>query len=325
MDSIKFSNVFLNDSFTVAGPLEKEGKIKDYNLVMDDYYYNEPTFEQAEIKMQRVVIDNLLLRNKYLDSDIDYLLSGDLSNQIGVSNYAAKSYRIPYFGVYSACATFVESLILGARLLDGKTARRAIVLASSHNLTAEKQFRFPVEYGAPKPKTTTFTATGSVGTIISKDQSKVKIEGATVGTVIDKGMKDATHMGAVMAPAAAETLIQHLSDFNRTVDYYDVIVTGDLGSVGTDIFREYLKRSHGIAIKNHMDAATEIYLETQEVYAGASGPIALPLVLFNKVLKNNRFRKILVIGTGSLHSPTLVNQKITIPAIAHAISLEVLK
>lgn len=325
MDSIKFNNVYIKDYFTVAGPLEKEGKIKHYNLTMDDYYYNEPTFEQAEIKMQRVVIDNLLLRNKMLESDISYLISGDLSNQIGASNYAAKNYHIPYLGVYSACATFAESMILGAKMLEGRTSKNTIVLSSSHNLTAEKQFRFPIEYGAPKPKTTTFTATGCVGAILTKASTSLKVEGATIGTVIDMGMKDATHMGAVMAPAAAHTLIQHLNDFNRSVDYYDVILTGDLGSVGTDIFREYLKRNFEINIMNHMDAAKEIYLDSQDVYAGASGPVSLPLVLFNKILKNHRIKKILILGTGSLHSPTLVNQKITIPAIAHAVSLEVLK
>ncbi len=325
MDSMKFNNVYIEDSFSVAGPVERDGQIKNYNLTMDDYYYNEPTFEQAEIKMQRVVIDNLLLRNKLLERDIDFLISGDLSNQIGASNYAAKSYQIPYLGVYSACASFVESVLLGARLLDGKESKRVIALTSSHNLTAEKQFRFPIEYGAPKPKTTTFTATGSVGTLLTKNSTNVKVEGATVGKVIDMGCKDATHMGAVMAPAAAHTLIQHLQDFKRKVDYYDVILTGDLGSVGADIFREYLDRTYQIQIKNHVDAAKEIYTETQETYAGASGPVALPLVLFQKVLQNNRYKKILIIGTGSLHSPTLVNQKITIPAIAHAVSLEVIK
>ena len=325
MDSVKFSNVYVKDSFSIVGPVEGAGKIKNYPLVMDDYYYHEKTFEQAEVKMQRVVIDNLLLRNKLLERDIDFLISGDLSNQISVSSYAAKNYHIPYLGVYSACASFVESMILGAKFLDGRGSRKAISLTSSHNLNAEKQFRFPIEYGAPKPKTTTFTATGCVGAILTKDVTKIKLEGATVGRVIDMGVSDATHMGAVMSPAAAETLVQHLNDFKRTADYYDVIFTGDLGSVGCDIFREYLSRSKNIRLKNHMDAATELYLETQEVYAGASGPVALPLVLFHKVLKNSRYKKILIIGTGSLHSPTFVNQKITIPAIAHAISLEVIK
>lgn len=325
MDSIKFNSVYVKDSFSVVGPLESEGQIKNYNLAMDDYYYHEKTFEQAEIKMQRVVIDNLLLRNKLVDRDIDYLVSGDLSNQVAVSNYAAKEYHIPFLGIYSACASFVEGMILGSKLLDGRGSRKAMILSSSHNLTAEKQFRFPVEYGAPKPKTTTFTTTGCVGAILTRDNTNVKVEGATIGTVIDKGCKDATHMGAVMAPAAVETLIKHLTDFNRTVDYYDIVMTGDLGSVGTEIFREYLKRTYKIHIKNHVDAAKEIYLDSQDVYAGASGPVALPLVLFHKVLKNKRYKKILILGTGSLHSPTLVNQKITIPAISHAISLEVLK
>lgn len=325
MDSIKFGNVYIKDYFSVAGPLESDGQIHTYNLTMDDYYYHEKTFEQAEVKMQRVVMDNLLLRNKLLESDIDYLISGDLSNQISVSAYAACHYRIPFLGIYSACASFVESMIVGAKLLDGRGSRKAIAMTSSHNLTAEKQFRFPVEYGAPKPKTTTFTATGAVGAILTKDATNIKIEGATVGKIIDLGIKDATHMGAVMAPAAAQTLVQHLNDFNRKPDYYDVILTGDLGKVGCEIFREYMKRTYNLSLKNHMDAATEIYLESQDVYAGASGPVALPLVLFNKTIKNNRFKKILIIGTGSLHSPTFVNQKITIPAIAHAISLEVLK
>lgn len=325
MDSMKFSNVYLKDSFSIAGPIEKDGQIKNYDLTMDDYYYHEKTFEKAEVKMQRVVIDNLLLRNKLLERDIDFLISGDLSNQIGISSYAARYYHIPYLGIYSACATFAESLIVGARFLENKNSRKILAITSSHNLNAEKQFRFPIEYGAPKPKTTTFTATGSVGVILSKDATKIKIEGGTIGRVLDMGCSDATHMGAVMAPSAAQTLIQHLTDFNRTVDYYDVILTGDLGCIGTDIFKEYLKRSFGIKIKNHIDAATEIYTEHQDVYAGASGPVALPLVLFNKTLKNSKYKKILIIATGSLHSPTLVNQKITIPAIAHALSLEVLK
>ncbi len=325
MDSIKFSNVYIKDSFSIAGPLESEGQIKTYPLTMDDYYYHEKTFEQAEVKMQRVVMDNLLLRNKLLESDIDYLISGDLSNQISVSSYAASSYQIPFLGIYSACASFVESLIIGAKFLDGKGSRKVIAMTSSHNLTAEKQFRFPVEYGAPKPNTTTFTATGAVGAVLTKDAEKIKIEGSTVGKIVDLGIKDATHMGAVMAPAAAQTLVQHLTDFNRKPEYYDVILTGDLGSIGCEIFREYMKKTYNINLKNHMDAATEIYVEGQEVYAGASGPVALPLVLFNKTLKNSRFKKILIIGTGSLHSPTFVNQKITIPAIAHAVSLEVLK
>lgn len=323
MASLKFDNVYIKNSFSIAGPLEKNGQIKKFDLTMDDYYYKEKTFEQAEIKMQRVVIDNLLLQNKLVDSDIDYLIGGELYNQIAISNYSAKYYQIPFLGIYSACATYVESLAIGANLINSKQAKNIIAITSSHNLNSEKQFRFPVEYGAPKPHTSTFTATGCVGTILTSEKNKIKIESATIGIPIDMGMKDANHMGAVMAPAAAETLARHLLDLKRDSYYYDLILTGDLGMVGANIFREYIKRNYDFKIKKHIDAGSEIYKEEQETYAGASGPVALPLVLFNRILKTNKYKKILLIGTGSLHTVNLVNQKNTIPAIAHAVSLEV--
>ncbi len=324
MDSMKFQNIYIEDAVSIAGPVEAEGKIHDFDFTMEDYYYHEKTFEQAEIKMQRVVIDQLLLRNHLVDRDISYLISGDLSNQISVSSYAAKYYRTSFVGIYSACASFVEGLIIGAKLLDGRSKKRALVLTSSHNLTAEKQFRYPIEYGAPKPKTTTFTATGCVGVILSKKESSLRVESATFGQSIDMGISDATNMGAVMAPAAAHTLMKHLADLKRSVDDYDLIITGDLGSVGVPIFREYLKASYGIKLKNHVDAAMELYYPEQNTYAGASGPTSLPLVLFGKILKARKYSRILILGTGSLHSPVFVNQKMTIPAIAHAVSLEVL-
>lgn len=322
MASLKFDNIYLKSSFSIAGPIEKKGQIKKFDLTMDDYYYKEKTFEKAEIKMQRVVIDNLLLQNKLLDGDIDYLIGGELYNQIAITSYSAKYYQIPFIGVYSACASFVESMILGANLLNSKQAKNIISISSAHNLNSEKQFRFPVEYGAPKKHTTTFTATGCVGALLTTEKSKYKIESATVGIPIDMGISDASHMGAVMAPAASETLARHLLDLKRNVDYYDLILTGDLGIIGTKIFKEYIKRNYNLILKKHIDAGSEIYSKDQETYAGASGPVALPLVLFNRILKNNKYKKILIIGTGSLHTVSLVNQKNTIPAIAHAISLE---
>lgn len=324
MPSLKYNNVYIKNAFSIAGPLEKQGQIKKFDLTMDDYYYKEKTFEQAEIKMQRVVIDNLLLQNKLLAGDIDYLIGGDLFNQIAITSYSAKNYQIPFIGIYSACATFVESLALGANLINNKQSKNIIAITSSHNLNSEKQFRFPVEYGAPRPHTSTFTATGCVGALITNEPNKIKIESATIGIPIDMGMKDANHMGAVMAPAAAETLARHLLDLKRSSDYYDLILTGDLGTVGTNIFKEYLKRNYDLKLKKHIDAGSEIYLSSQETYAGASGPVALPLVLFNRILKTNKFKKILIIGTGSLHTVALINQKNTIPAIAHAVSLEVI-
>lgn len=324
MASKKFNNVYIKNSFSLAGPVEKQGSIKDYDLVMDDYYFQAKTFEQAEIKMQKTAIDNLLNRSKLINSEVDLLVSGDLSNQISVSSYAASNYSIPFFGVYSACASFVQSLITGADFLDNKRKGNVICVTSSHNLHAEKQFRFPIEYGAPKPTTTTFTATGAVACLLTKEQTNIKIESYTIGKVIDMGCKDASHMGAVMAPAAANVIMSHLTELERDINYYDLILTGDLGCIGGKILSEFLKRAYGLKMKQHLDAGCELYLKSQEeTYAGASGPVALPLYLFNKVLKQKKKQKILIVGTGSLHNPFFVNQKLSIPAVAHAVSLEV--
>lgn len=323
MASIKFNNVYIKDFFSIAGPLESEGQIHTYNLTMDDYYYKEKTFIDAEIKMQKVVIENLLFRNKMVGK-IDLLIGGDLSDQIAITNYNAKNFNIPFLGVYNACASFVEAMIIGSNFVNSKALKNSLIITSSHNLNAERQFRFPVEYGAPKPSTTTFTATGAVGVIISNEKSNISVESATIGKVLDYDQKDATHMGAVMAPSAMQVLLSHLNDLKRDVNYYDLILTGDLGSVGADILKECLKVNNNIKLKNYTDAGTEIFTRSQEVYSGSSGPVTLPLVLFNKVLKNRKHKKILVIATGALHSKDTTNQKKVIPSIAHAISLEVI-
>lgn len=324
MASKKLNNIYIKDAFSLAGPVEKKGCIKDYDIVLDDYYFGEKTFEQSEIKMQKTVIDNLLSKEKLIHSDVDLLIGGDLSNQISVSSYAASHFNIPFYGIYSACASFVQALIAGSEYLDNKKKGNVVCVTSSHNLNAEKQFRFPIEYGAPKPTTTTFTATGAVACLLMKEETNIKIEGYTIGKVIDMGIKDASHMGAVMAPAAANVIVTHLVEFNRQMNDYDLILTGDLGCIGGQILVEYLKRAYGLKMKQHQDAGCELYLKSQEeTYAGASGPVALPLYLFNKVLKQKKKSRILIVGTGSLHNPFFVNQKLSIPAVAHAVSLEV--
>ena len=324
MASKKFNNVYIKDNFSIVGPLEKEGLLKNYDFVMDDYYYGEKTFEQAEIKMQKVVVDNLLETNKLSDNKVDLLIGGDLINQISVSSYNASKYRIPYLGVYSACASYVEQLIIASSFISGKLAKNILAVTSSHNLNAERQFRYPVEYGAVKKHTTTFTTTGAVATLITNDITNIKIESATIGKAIDMGINDANNMGAVMAPAAAEVLATHLTELKRSVNYYDLILTGDLGKIGKELFFEILKNVYDINIKKYMDAGCEIYTSSQETYAGASGPVALPLVLFERVLGCKKYKKILVIATGSLQSVQLANQKLGIPGIAHAVSLEVM-
>ncbi len=323
MASKKFTNVYIKDNFSIVGPLEANGTLKNYDLVMDDYYYGEKTFEQAEIKMQKVVVDNLLRVNHLLESKIDLLIGGDLINQISISSYNASKFHIPYLGVYSACASYIEELIVASSFIKANQANNVIVVTSSHNLNAEHQFRYPIEYGAIKKHTTTFTSTAAVATLITSDETNIKIESATIGKAIDMGVKDVNNMGAVMAPAAADTLSTHLKEMHRSIDYYDLIVTGDLGKVGRDIFLEILAKNYNLPIKKYLDAGCEIYTESQETYAGASGPVALPLVLFERVLACKKYQKILVIATGSLQSVQLANQKLGIPGIAHAISLEV--
>ena len=323
MASLKFTNIYINDYYTVAGPMEKNGQIKNYDATIDDYYYGEKTFENAEIKMQQKVIDNLLFKNKLIESNIDVAVGGDLFNQIGITSKTFEKYSIPFLGAYSACATFVESLIIASNLLT-RNLKKALVITSSHNLTAERQFRYPVEYGAMKYKTSNFTATGSAGVLISNIESNIKIESATIGKVINMGIKDVNNIGAVMAPAAASVIVSHLDELKRDVDYYDLILTGDLGEVGSNILKEYLEQNYNIKLKNHMDAGMNIYNKEQDINSGSSGPVSLPLVLFTKILKNKKYKKILLVATGSLHTPTLVNQKNSIGAIAHAISLEVI-
>ena len=240
MPSLKFNNVYINDFYSVAGPMEKVGQIRKFDKTLDDYYFGEKTFELAEIKMQKSVIENLLYKNKCTTMEIDCLIGGDLTNQIAASSYTARKFKIPNLGIYSACASFVEALIISANFIDSKKMKKIIALTSSHNLVAEKQFRFPVEYGAPKKKTSTFTATGSVGALVTGVANHIKVESATIGITVDLDCKDANNLGAAMAPAAADTIKRHLTDLKRDANYYDLILTGDLGAVGSKILLEYL-------------------------------------------------------------------------------------
>lgn len=323
MASLIFKNVYINDQETVVGPYENNG-ILNFNNSIKDFYGDEKSFENCEIKLQKIVFDNILRKNNLSDINIDLVVGGDLMNQITATSFNMRDYNIPFLGVYSACASFPESLLILANMLDSKFLKKGIAITSSHNLTSEKQFRFPIEYGCLKPKRSTFTATGAVSTLVSNKVSKVKVESATIGRVIDYGIKDPFNMGAVMAPAAASTIVNHLNELNRSINYYDVVLTGDLGEVGSQILKEFLLKNNNIKMKNHLDAATLIYSDEQETFSGASGPVALPIVLFNKILKQRKYKKILIVGTGSLHSPVMCNQKNTIPSIAHAVSLEVI-
>ena len=325
----KFNNVYVADRYTIAGVYEKDGPISDYfDLIYDkDFYYGCDTFERAEEKMLSNCILKLINRSKLIDSDIDYVISGDLENQIAASDYAMRDFNIPFLGIFSACATFGEGLLIGANMIEGKRANKIIVSTSSHNMVAERQFRNPTEYGAPKKKTTTWTSTGAVSLLLSNKKSKIKISSATPGIVQDKGITDVNNMGGVMAIAAADTLKRHFDDLKIKPDYYDLILTGDLGIYGKEILIEYLK-DMGIDIsKNYEDCGLILYdRKRQPVYAGASGPASSALVLCAYILKEmerGKYKRVLIVPTGAIFSPTRSFQKDSIPSIAHAIGLEV--
>lgn len=326
--TFNFKNVYLNDVSTIAGPYEKNGPLNKYfDKSYSDFYFNEKTFEDAEVKMLTESVKTVL--GKVGKERADIFISGDLLNQIISSNLTALNLDIPYFGIYNACTTSTEGLILASSLVDSKKVKSAITSVSSHNCTSERQFRYPVEYGGSKPKVMTFTSTGAAAAYVSSEKSKIKIESGTVGRVVDMAIKDVYNMGAVMTPAAAQTIYDHLKDTNRDISYYDLIVTGDLGIYGKEILKKYMKEVYNIDLKKYNDCGVMLYdLEKQEVYAGASGPACLPLVSYSLIIKRmlkGELKKVLLVATGALHSPTLVNQKKSIPALSHAISLEVVE
>lgn len=327
----KYNNVYIEDAFTIGGPYESNGPIGIYlsKRYTKDLYFNETSWEKAETKILHESIFNLLKNNNLFDNDIDLIISGDLQNQISSSNYAIRNFNIPFLGIYNACATISEGLIIASNFIESNNNKRIIVSTSSHNMMSEKQFRNPTEYGAPKPDTATFTVTGATSVLVTNNKSKIKIESSTIGRVMDLNVKDVNNMGAVMAPGAGETIIKHLKDLNRDNNYYDLILTGDLGIYGEKILKDYLKQKYKFTLKNYKDCGTIIYdISKQPVFAGGSGPACSALVMFSYIIdlmKEGKYKKVLFVPTGALFSPTRVFQKESIPSIAHAISLEVVK
>ena len=324
MKTILFNNLYLNDYYLLISKDEKK-HIKKYHEIINDYYFGEKTFEQSEIKMQINTIQKLINKNNLSDRDIDLLISSDLNSQITSSSYAAAYFNIPFLGVYAACSSFTEELLLAGLFNKTNDAKRIITSISSHALTAERQFRYPIEYGHSRPMTSTVTATGAVTTLISNTPSKIKIVGGTIGKVIDMGIKDVNHMGAVMAPACANTLYHHLHNLKKSINDYDLILTGDLGQIGVSLLKEYYYKSFHEKIDKVIDSGNTLYMNIKDKYSGGSGPCCLPLILLGNIIPQNKYHHILLLGTGALHNSILVNQKLSIPSVCHAIEIEVLK
>ena len=324
--SYKFDNVYVVDTSVAIGKLEAMGKMKPYaDIIYNDSYFNEKSFEAAERKMQKDVINKLKDKQLLLDSDIDILFSGDLINQEIVSTFVMKDYDIPYISLYGACSTFGLATILASIFVDNKLANIAIAMASSHTEAAERTFRYPTEYGGAKEDSATLTVTGCGAMLISNKKSKIKITRATIGKVTDVNYKNSFDLGGAMAPSAVETLLTHFEDFKITPNEYDLILTGDLSKIGRSIVFDALNDDF-VNVKNYDDCGLMVYdYFNQKVFAGGSGCGCSAVVTCGYIkekLLSGELKKVLICPTGALMNQTTTLQKESIPAISHAFVLE---
>lgn len=332
--SLSFENVYLNDAAVTVGPKEYEGPLKDYfDYYFEDLHCDENSWEKAEIKMYKTSLNLVLNKTNLKEEDINLIISGDLNNQIVIGSYALRNYDIPYLGIFSACASSVEGLILASIIINNnKNYNNIIVATSSHNACAEKQFRYPNEYGGKKPESITSTVTAATSIVLSNQINKkynIKFTKATIGKIIDYEMKDPQDLGRCMAPACYNTLKEHLEDFKIDLSYYDFIVSGDLSQLGKELLVNICYANGITLLNNYDDCGVMIYdINNQEVHSGGSGCGCLPAVSFSYLLKQMElkiYKKVLLLATGALHNPSIINQKESIPGICHAIAMEIIE
>lgn len=311
----------------IGGPFESESNLaKDFDLFKDDLWMDEKSFEKAQQLLLVEASDLALEKAGIKQSDISHFISGDLMNQITPTTFAAELLQYPYLGIFSACATTAEGLALAAMITNSGAGNYVLTGCASHNAATERQYRYPTEYGGQKPPTAQWTVTGGACALISSKGKGPSITSATIGKVVDMGMTDPFHMGGAMAPAAVDTILTHFKDRNIDAAYYDLIVTGDLGKIGSEICFDLLKEK-GLQIKTdqYNDCGVMLYKESQPVFAGGSGAACPAVVSFGYLyneLKKGEYNKILLVATGALHSPLTVQQGDSIPCIAHAVSIE---
>lgn len=314
-------------TMSLVGPKEGEGPLKDYfDLILEDDTFNQDSFEKAESNMLYSAIEESIKKANLKDSDINYLCSGDLLNQTISSSFAARNVGIPFIGLYGACSTMTESLSVASMLIDGDFANYVVAATSSHFASAERQFRFPLEYGSQRAPTSQWTVTGAGAMVLGKEGNFPEVTYITTGKVKDFGITDVNNMGASMAPAAIATIYQHFVDTGRTPQDYDVIATGDLGKVGREL-TEKLLLNYGYDVKNiYMDCGEMIFdNEKQDTCSGGSGCGCSAVVDCGYIYKNllsGKFKRALLVSTGALMSTTSCQQGESIPGIAHAVSIE---
>ncbi len=314
---------------TVVGPLEGEGPLGDcFDVVHPDQTLGQKSWEASERAMMKEAINLAISKAGLTSQEVDFMLAGDLLNQIITCNFAARDLGIPFLGLYGACSSFAESLGLAATLVDGGYATRAVAAVSSHYGTSERQYRYPTEYGGQRPPYSQYTVTGSGAALVAQanDPKFPAITHFTIGRVMDLGIKDPFDMGSAMAPAAMDTLQRHFLDTGRTVDDYDLILTGDLAEVGRKIMLE-LAESAGVDLQGkYDDCGCRIYdRERQPVFSGGSGCACSAVVTLASIcpqLLRGELKRVLVIATGALLSPLTFQQGESIPCIAHALVLE---
>lgn len=327
--SIEFDNKpLISASASVVGQKEGEGPLGEYfDRVIDDPMAGQNTWEEAESEMQRQLVDELLIKSGLQAKEVRYFFAGDLLGQLIATSFGISGFEVPVFGLYGACSTMGEALSLAAMTVSAGYADNVIAMTSSHFGSAEKQFRFPLDYGNQRPLCATWTVTGAGGVILSASgESDICVSGITTGRIVDYGIQDSFNMGAAMAPAACDVIYNHLMDFERMPEDYDAIYTGDLGSVGQTILIDLMdKRGFDIS-KVHHDCGVEIYdAGTQDTHAGGSGCGCSAATLSAQILRRIRegeYSRVLFVPTGALLSAISFNEGKTVPGIAHAVVIE---
>ncbi len=320
------TNAYIVSSASCVGGREHEGPLGSFFDFHDpEDSFGMPTWEKAESEMQRIALSCAMSKSGLRAENIDALFAGDLLNQCVGSAYGLIDYDIPYFGLYGACSTAAEGIMLASMSVGSGIFSRAAAVTSSHNCSAERQYRTPTEYGAQRAPTAQWTVTGA-GAFIIGEKGDVKISEVMAGIVVDRGISDASNMGAAMAPAAISTLKRYFDESELTPDSFDMILTGDLGYEGGDILCQ-LAKNEGLDISRvFSDCGMMIYSrETQDVHCGGSGCGCSATVLASYVLPKlvkGELKNVLFLGTGAMMSPSSIQQGLTIPAIAHLVHFE---
>jgi stage V sporulation protein AD len=312
---------------TVGGPFEANGRLADdFDLLHEDLWLGEDSYEKAHKVLFEEAFFKAMEKAGIEKEKVQFIIAGDLINQITPSSFAARTLGAPYLGVFGACSTSMEGLALGAFIVNYGGAEYLLTGAASHNAAVEKQFRYPTEYGGQKPPTAQWTVTGAGVALLSNKGEGPRVISATIGRVVDMGLSDPFNMGGAMAPAAVDTIEAHLRDLQIDPSYYDMIVTGDLGKIGREVSLDLMKKN-GLSIEDdrYQDCGLMIYREGQPVLSGASGAGCSATVVYGHLLnrmKRGELKRILVVATGALLSPLTFQQNETIPCIAHAVAIE---